>query len=130
MLGELLWESKGRVTGQRVLEDHKVETSIQTSGKLLGIESREMGTYWSVMKPGGVLYAEGRGILMTKDGDNISWVGQGVGRFKAGGGVQFRGAVYYETASQKFARVNGVAGVFEYETDANDNTTVKVWEWK
>ena len=134
MLGELLGEEKGKIMGSRVLPTkgmgHRVEVSFRASGKILGVDCSDMGTYWSVMKPGGVLYGEGQGIIMTKDGDGVSWVGAGTGRFKPGGGVSWRGAVYYETASAKLARLNGMAVVYEHESDANDNITTKYWEWK
>lgn len=134
MLGEVLGEESGKITGHRVARagagGPRVEITFQSTGKLLGIEYRGLGTYWSAMRPGGFLYGEGQGVLMTKDGDSIIWVGQGTGRFKPGGGLSWRGAVYYETASSKLARLNGQAVVFEHETDANDNITSKLWEWK
>ena len=134
MLGELIGEEKGKVTGYRVLasqgQGNKVEVTFQTSGKFLGTKHTDLGTYTSEMRPGGFFFGQGQGIIMTKEGDSISWVGQGTGRLKAGGGMSFRGAVYYETASQKFARLNGAAVVYEHETDAQDNCTTKYWEWK
>lgn len=134
MLGELLGEEKGKIVGHRVVRSKgqgmAVEVTFRANGKILGTECNDLGTYWSVMKGGGFLYGEGQGIIMTKDGDNISWVGQGTGRFKPGGGLSWRGAVYYETASQKLARLNGAAIVYEHETDANDNCVTKFWEWK
>ena len=134
MLGELVVEERGKVTGRRVLPSEglgpKVEISFRAGSKILGVEGTDMGTYWSMVRPDGVLYGEGQGIVMTKDGEMVTWRGQGVGRFKAGGGVSWRGAVYYQTASQKLSRLNGVASVFEYEVDQNDNTSGKFWEWK
>ena len=134
MLGELIGEEKGKITGYRVIPSkgggQRIEVSGQASGKILGIEERTLVTYWSVVLPNGFLYGEGQGVVMTKDGDRATWVGQAAGRFKPGGGAIWRGAVYYQTASPKLARLNGIAVVFEYETDANDNTSAKLWEWK
>ena len=134
MLGELVGEEKGKISGYRVIPSkgggQRVEISFQAHGKMLGIEHRDLGTYWSVVQPNGFLYGEGQGVVMTKDGDRATWVAQGAGRFKPGGGVIWRGAVYYQTASPKLARLNGIAVVFEYETDAHDNTSAKYWEWK
>jgi hypothetical protein len=44
--------------------------------------------------------------------------------------VSYRGAVYYQTATPKWSRLNGVAAVFEYEVDAQGNTRAEIWEWK
>lgn len=134
MLGEQLGEERGKITGYRVVRSGaggpRVEISFQATGKIAGTEHKDIGTYWSAMRSGGFLYGEGQGVMMTKDGDSVMWVGQGTGRFKPEGGMKWRGAVYYETTSQKLARLNGMAVVFEHDTDANDNLTSKYWEWK
>lgn len=134
MLGEMLGEEKGKVTMHRVVRSrgrgHKVEVTMQTTGTLAGAEMHNLGTYNSTMRPGGFLFGQGQGIIMTRDGESISWVGQGTGKMKPGGGVSFRGAVYYETSSSKLARLNGLAVVYEHETDASDNCSTKYWEWK
>jgi hypothetical protein len=134
MLGELLGEEKGKITMRRVVRSrgkgHKMEVTMQTTGTLAGVEFRNIGTYTSMMRPGGFLFGQGQGMVMTKDGDAISWVGQGTGRLKPGGGISFRGAVFYETSSTKLARLNGLAVAFEHEVDADDNCSSKLWEWK
>jgi hypothetical protein len=67
---------------------------------------------------------------MTKDGEMLTWTGNGVGKMTARGGASYRGVLYYQTPSQKLARLNGMAVVFEYEVDENDNSHSKIWEWK
>ena len=133
MLGELVAESQGKRTGRRVLSvDHgfKVEVAFESTGKLLGIDINEVGTYGSEARPDGTLYGEGQGVLIGAEGLVATWKGQGVGRFGAGGAVSYRGAVYYSTAVPKLARLNSVAAVFEFEVDAAGNTDSKLWEWK
>ncbi len=135
MLGEMIGEVRGKITGNRVLPSEgqapKVETSMQQSGKILGVEVTDMGTYCSVARAVGGLYGEGQGVTMTKDGEVATWTGQGVGRFTGrGSAVSFRGALYYQTTSTELARLNSIAIVFEYETDENGNTHAKFWEWK
>ena len=134
MIGEKIGESSGKVTNRRVLSNPdggpKVETSFQTKGYLLGVEIRENGTYTADVRPDGTLFGNGQGVILGKDGDMVSWVGNGVGTFKGGGAVSYRGAVYYRSASPKFARLNTVAAVFESEVDAEGNTRAELWEWK
>lgn len=88
MLGEMIGELRGKVTGNRVLpsggQAPKVETSFQESGKILGVEATDMGTYWSAVRAGGGLYGEGQGVTMTKDGEMAAWTGNGAGRFTGG----------------------------------------------
>ena len=135
MLGEKLGEERGKVAGYRVLpsagQGPKVEVSFQASGRILGVDTTDMGTYHSVMGAGGVLHGEGQGVIMSRDGDVVTWIGQGVGRFTGRGtAVSWRGAVYYQTASETFARLNSVAVVYEHDVDENGNLHTQIWEWK
>ena len=81
MLGDLIYEHKGKATGQRVLDvsPPRVETSFSATGTLkVGITVSEMGTYWSEARSPGILYGEGQGIIMTIDGTEIAtWKGSG-----------------------------------------------------
>jgi hypothetical protein len=135
MLGEQLGQESGQITGMRVLPSDgggpKVEVSIQTSGRLLDADVTNMGTYVSVVRPDGTLFGEGQGVLMTGEGETVTWTGAGVGRFLGRGtAVAWRGAIYFQTTSAKLARLNGVAGVFEYDTDEGGKTEAKIFEWK
>src|SRR5688572_5744232 len=124
MLGETVLEERGKVTTTRVLESGpqaKVETTFEAQGKLAGIDHRTTGTYASVLLPGGVLYGEGNGFVVTKEGI-ATWKGSGAGKFTERGGVQFRGAIYYQTNVERLLKLNGVAVIFEYEVDENGNT--------
>ena len=132
MLGELLGETTGKRIVRRVLstEPTKVEVSFEDSGKMLGINTTGFGTYSSVVRPDGTISGEGEGVTHTQDGEMITWKGSGLGKFKERGAVSYRGILYYRTTSQTLARLNTVAGVFEFEVDAQGKTHSKVWEWK
>jgi hypothetical protein len=134
MLGEQIGEERGKITGRRVLQsdgqEPTIEVSFQATGKLLGQDTTGLGTYWSVVQSNGFLYGEGQGVTMTANGEVVQWTGSGRGRFTGQGGASFRGVVYYQTTSERFARLNGVAIVFEHEADADGNVTNRLWEWK
>ncbi len=131
MLGDIVAEEKGKVTGVRVLPEGKVEASFQAAGRILGVEMTNIGTYQSSPKPGGVFYGEGQGIVTTKDGEMVMWTGSGIGRPTGrGSGVTWRYSVSFQTSSQKLARLNSVWLVGEFEADENGNTLDKSWEWK
>ena len=59
-----------------------------------------------------------------------TWVGQGVGTMKKDGGGSYWGAVYYQSSSPKWSRLNSVAAIYEYEVDAEGNSRSQLWEWK
>lgn len=133
MLGDQIGEAHGQITGTKVLstDPPKVELSFQAQGKIQGIDTSDVVTYWSELRPDGTLYGEGEGVSMTVDGDVLTWRGSGVGRPTGKGmGASFRGAIYYHTTSPKLAHLNTMAVVFEYEADEEGRTTSKGWEWK
>jgi hypothetical protein len=134
MLGEQIGEERGKRTARRVLSTEaggfKVEVSFESNGKVLGVDVHEIGTYWSEPRPGGSLYGEVEGVVLTPDGGVATWKGGGVGKFGAGGAVSYRGAIYYSTSAPQLARLNGVAVVFEFDVDGEGNTHSKIWEWK
>jgi hypothetical protein len=58
-------------------------------------------------------------------------VGTGVDRFTGQGtAASWRGSIFYQSATQGLARLTGMAVVFEYEVDENDNVRGSFWEWK
>ena len=133
MIGDLVLEMKGKTTGKRVIsaEGPKVEISFEAQGTYKGTPIQEIGTFWSIPRPGGAMYGEGQGAIMTSDGEMGSWSGSGIGRFKQGGTISYRGSVVYQTGSQgKLASLNNAVIVFEYDVDANGNSVEKGWEWK
>jgi hypothetical protein len=144
MLGDLTYEHKGKVIGQRVLEVAtgkeeeegvlpKIETTFSADAKLKGtIDITDTGTYWSIVRPGGILYGEGQGFYITKDssGETATWTGQGVGRLTGGGRVSYRGSLFFKTSSTgKLAFLDNIVAVFEYEVDESGNTTAKVLKY-
>ena len=134
MQGEKIGEESGKVTSRRVLPNPggspKMETSVQTDMTLLGVKAINTVTYWSVVRPDGTLYGEGHGIAMGKEGDLATFIGQGVGTIKKDGAVSYRGAVYYQSSSPKWSRLNSVAAIFEHEVDPEGNVRSQFWEWK
>lgn len=132
MLGELIGETTGKRIVRRVLSSDppKVEVSFEESGKILGKKTTGFGTYASVVRPDRSLFGEGEGMLITQDGEMVSWKGSGLGKLKEDGSVSYRGILYFRTAAEKMARLNAAPGVFEYEVDPEGRTRTKIWEWK
>jgi hypothetical protein len=132
MLGELIGELSGKRIVRRVLgtEPPTVEVSFEDGGKLAGAAVTGFGTYTSTVRADGSIIGHGEGAGFTQDGEMVSWKGSGLGKFKERGAVSYRGILYYHTPSQKLAKVNNVAGVFELEIDPEGKMQTKIWEWK
>jgi hypothetical protein len=139
MLGELLYEGKGRLAGSRILnvDEYKIEHSMVEEGRFKDIEITMLGTFWTVPAGKNITYVEGQGIITTKDGqDTATFRGYGIGTSKGQVSVSFRGSVFYKSSSSlstnsgKLAFLNNKIGVFESEVDESGTSHEKHWEWK
>jgi hypothetical protein len=137
MLGELLFESKGKITSQRVLSVEngipKLEITITGTGIFTGSqEVTTTWTYWAIQRPDGTSYSEGQGVIMTKDGREMATAtGRTEGKKVESGKMRYVGALFYETHSEnRLAFLNHLVGVNEFEIDALGNYVHKLWEWK
>ena len=134
MLGENLGSTSGRTVVQRVLASSpggaRTESTHRGGGTLLGVNFQDSTTYECELRPDGTIFGEGRGLDMGEGGELATWVGHGVGTFSDDGTLNFRGAIYVYSNSEKWQRLNAVACVYEYEVDADDNYKGELWEWK
>jgi hypothetical protein len=92
------------------------------------------GTVTFVSRPTsavGVLYGEGKGVLMTEESEMATSTVEGFGRRSISRNVKWHGAHFILTSSSgKLAFLNNVVGVFEAEIDSDGNVTEKIWEWE
>ena len=135
MLGEKIGEEQGRVTTRRVLpgDDYryiKLEISFETQVTLFGVSGQNIGTYTVFERIPGQLYGEGRGVIMTQDGEGAIWNGHGIGRGTPDGGIAFAASIAIQTDSSKLARLNNVLALVEHTTDAQGAAKSTLWEWK
>ena len=134
MLSELMFESRGKVTGQRVLSVEngipKFEISLAGTGIFTGsLEVTTTWTYWAIQRPDGTSYSQGQGVIMTKDGRDVATaVGRTEGKMVESGKMRYVGAIFYETHSEnKLAFLNHLVGVNEYVVDTLGNYEHKLW---
>jgi hypothetical protein len=137
MLGELIFESNGRITGQRVLSVEngipKLEISIAGTGIFTGsLEVTTTWTYWTIQRPDGTSNSEGQGIIMTNDGREVATAtGRTEGKMVESGKMRSVGTLFYETHSEnRLVFLNHLVGVNEFEIDALGNYVHKLWGWK
>ena len=134
-LGALVLDETGTVTGIRVLSvdgfGTKLEVCLRTTGKIRGVAETTLWTYSQLIRPDGSIYGEGRGVLTTQNGDVIQLTGHGSGQAPAPGSVtNFRTMLHAHTASAKYADLNTIGLVGNYDVAADVNAVNKCWEWK
>lgn len=137
MLGDKIWEGSGRTVGMRVLPGDdfryvKFEISIEGTGKTLGVDATNVGTFNTFERVPGQMYAEGQGIVMTADGESAIWNGHGVGHPSGDGmGMSIRYSIAFQAGQTgKLAALNGVLGVGEFESKGDGSWTDSNFEWK
>ena len=101
MLGEQIAKLKGKILGQRVLdvEGPTRETTVAVKGTYKGTQVHETLTFVGSPISAGVFHGEGKGLIMTTDGEMATYAGQGVGRISSAGGTSWRGSVFFRTVS-------------------------------
>jgi hypothetical protein len=132
MLGDLIYEATGKVIGTRVLDENgTMEITLQEQGMLFGSECTVTLTVVSKLGSNGILYSEGYGVLLTKDGDTATCTLSGITISKELTSLScIRGAAFCRTQSQKLARLNSVVCIYEAETNDDVSYNLKGWEWK
>ena len=133
MLGELIGETKGKISNRNVVsvEGPTIETTISSSGTLNGVQVNEILTYVASPSSKGILLGIGKGVINTQDGEIATFTGEGIGRFDASGLLTWRGAIFFHTSSDgKLEFLNNKVGVFEAQVDSQGNFTDKTWEWE
>ena len=129
MLGDKISEFTGTTASQRVLADGNVETTVNLTGPLLDVPTNQIWTYVSEFRPDGSLSGEGHGVVMGAGGEAAAGTAFAAGRLGEDGSASWRGVLFFESASEAFGPLNGLAAVFEFEADAAGDTTGAVWEW-
>ena len=107
-----------------------MEVSYQGTGRILGVDTIDSGTYVATLRPDGTLYGQGRGLSMGPDGEAATWEGAGVGIPTGGMGATWRGAIYYSTPAEAWQRLNQVAAIYEYEVNPDGTLQATVFEWR
>jgi hypothetical protein len=133
MLGEQIAKLNGKILGQRVLdvEGPTMETTVGVNGTYKGTHVHETLTFVGRPISAGAFHGEGKGIIMTTEGEMATYTGQGVGRISSSGGTSWRGSVFFSTKSNgKIGFLNNLIGIFEVEIDVEGNFTNETWEWK
>ena len=134
-LGDLILEEVGQVTGTRVLSTDgsgtNLELSLHLTGTIRGVPQTTMWTYTTLTRPDGSIYGHGQGIMTTQDGDVVHLIGHGSAEAPPPGGTaRFCTMLHPHSTSEKYADLNTIGLVGEYEVAPDGTATNKCWEWK
>jgi hypothetical protein len=132
MIGQEIGGGRGKRTGRRVIgtEPLRVEASFEDTGKLLGLDGMNIGTYLATPKPDGSLYGQGEGAFASLNGEMATWHGMGTGAFGPDGSVRYRGTLSFSSSGATLAKLNSAVVLFDFTIDAQGNTQSTFWDWK
>ena len=135
-IGNLIYENKGEITSQTVLEGPTVQTSFSSNGTILNginsIDVTEIGTYTTTPRSNGVVYGEGQGVITGKNNEIVTWSSQEIGIITPEKKIKFNGSIFFRALSPigNLAFLDNKFGIFTFEVDASKNTLTKVWDVK
>lgn len=135
-LGGLIYQHKGKITSETVLEGPTVQTSFASNGTVTGgvtnVSVTEIGTYTTTPRAEGILYGEGQGVITGENGEIVTWDSQEIGSMAPNGEIIFRGSIFFRTLSPtgSLGFLDNMVGVFIFQVDPSGNTAVEVLELK
>lgn len=134
MLGDLIYEGKGRITESRILpdtEENKMEHTLIEEGRFEDINVNVISTFWTIPAGKNTVYGEAQAIITTKDnGETATYRAYGIGHSSEFGRTSFRATFFYKTSTTgRLSFLNNLIGVLEAEVEENTHSN-KIWEWK
>ena len=135
-LGGLIYQHKGKITSETVLEGPTVQTSFASNGTVTGgvtnVSVTEIGTYTTTPRADGILYGEGQGVITGENGEMVTWDSQEIGSMAPNGEIIFRGSIFFRTLSPtgSLGFLDNMVGVFIFQVDPSGNTAVEILELK
>jgi hypothetical protein len=141
VLGEKLWEGKGKSNGPGFIKD--IDMSGVTSmyswmaqmkgmGKAKGVDGNLNVTAFSMAPPKGVAKSKDQGVFMTMSGDMAVVKGMDLMKMMPGSKPSSVGLWTFMTMSEKLGWLNEVIAVVTFE--ALDpmwmEFNIAIWEWK
>jgi hypothetical protein len=133
-IGNLIYEGRGEINSQTVLQGPTVQTSFSSNDTVITGDNNqkvtEIGTYTSTPKANGILYGEGKGVMTGPDNEILTWTSQQIGTMTPQGKIVFHGSMFFNALSPvgSLSFLDNMPAVFTFEVDASKNTVTKVWE--
>jgi hypothetical protein len=130
----ILYESKeGKLIYQRVVNVigyPQIEVSVIEHGILRGIGNvTDIQTWLDTYMTSNTIYGEGKGIMISADGQMAPWIGYGIGQTQNNGTALFKDIIIFSdnaTGNMKF--LDNQIGL-RIATVQENNQTTKIFKW-
>jgi hypothetical protein len=131
----LLYEAKiGNLVGTRVLNvigEPQLEYSIVENGTITGIGNvTNIQTWIDTLRTPKVIHGEGKGVMITHDGQRATWIGYDIGQIQNNGSIIYKGiTIFNSNATEDMAFLNNLVGLHITKVEGNNQAT-KIWKWQ
>ena len=131
----LLYEAKkGNLVSTRALNvigEPQLEYSIVENGTVTGIENvTNIQTWIDTLRTPKVIYGEGKGVMITDDGQRATWIGFDIGQLQNNGSIIYKGiTIFNNNATGDMAFLNNLVGL-HITTVQDNNQATKIWKWQ
>ena len=131
----LLYEAeKGNLVGIRVLNvigEPQLEYSIVENGTITGIGNvTNIQTWIDTLRTPKLIYGEGKGVMITDDGQRATWIGYDIGQLQNNGSIIYKGiTIFNNNATGDMAFLNNLVGL-HITTVQDNNQATKIWKWQ
>ena len=130
----VLYESKeGKLIYQRVVNAigyPQIEVSVIEHGILTGIGNvTDIQTWLDTYRTANTIYGEGKGVMISADGQMAPWIGFGIGQIQNNGTTLFKDIIIFSdkaTGNMKF--LDNQIGL-RIATVQENNQTAKIFRW-
>ncbi len=131
----LLYESKeGTISYWKVINvigEPQIEVSVITHGILNGVGNvTNIETWVNTYRTSNIIYGEGKGIMISENGQMAPWIGYGVGQLQNNGTILFKDIIFFSnnaTGNMKF--LDNVIGLHISTVQGNNQTTT-IFKWQ
>jgi hypothetical protein len=88
-----------------------------------------IGTIKVTVRPGGISFGEGQGVITNINGDMTTWTSHGLGHLSQGKVIVIGSVILKTSSTGNLAFLNNMVGVFRQIVDQSTNRVdSKVWE--
>ncbi len=130
MLGDLIFEGEGTLSGMKRLPDGRMTDELKIEVTALGLEFSDIVTIELKHRKDGTVFASVGGEFTTESGENVHRSGIANGMRMPDGSYVLRGVACLSCPPGRFARLNGIAIIWEANVTNGGTYQFKGWEWK
>jgi hypothetical protein len=108
-----------------------VPINLEENGTITGIGNvTNIQTWIDTLRTPKVIYGEGKGVMITDDGQRATWIGYDIGQLQNNGSIIYKGiTIFNNNAIGDMAFLNNLVGL-HITTVQENNQATKIWKWQ